>query len=95
MAQSITIKIAGKTYNLKAASEEQEQFMRLAAEGINKKLSNFDARYSGAEMIDKLAFVTLNEAVNRLAYQARLSELEKEIDALKAETGSYLEKIEK
>ena len=95
MAQSITIKIAGKTYNLKAANPEQEQLMRLAAESIDKKLTSYDARYSGAELIDKLAFVTLNEAVSRLAYQAKLAGLEKEIEDLKAETGSYLDTVGK
>lgn len=95
MAQSITIQIAGKTYNLKANNPEQEQLMRLAAEGINQKLSAYDARFSSADFSDKLAFVTLNEAVSRLAYQKKLANLEKALEGLKADTDSYLESIEK
>lgn len=94
MSQSITIQIAGKTYNLKAKSPEQEQLMRLAAESINKKLSEYDARFSGTEFSDKLAFVTLNEAVSRLAFQNKLASLEKSIESLEAETDSYLKSIE-
>lgn len=95
MAQSITIQIAGKTYNLKAASPEQEQLMRLAAESINQKLSAYDAKFSGADFSDKLTFVTLNEAVSRLAYQKKLANLEKALEGLKAETDSYLESVDK
>ena len=39
MEQSITLKIAGKDYPLKATSPEMEQLMRLAAETINQKLA--------------------------------------------------------
>ncbi|MBQ3985082.1 MAG: cell division protein ZapA, partial [Bacteroidales bacterium] len=37
--QSINIKIAGKTYPLKASSPEMEQYMRLASDAINQKLA--------------------------------------------------------
>ncbi|MBR4134702.1 MAG: cell division protein ZapA, partial [Bacteroidales bacterium] len=41
MEQSITIKIAGKDYPLKATSPEMEQLMRLAADSINQKLAAY------------------------------------------------------
>ena len=43
MDQSITIKIAGNEYPLKAATPQIEQMMRIAAETIGKKLSAYDA----------------------------------------------------
>ena len=68
--------------------------MRLAAESINKKLSDYDVKFSAAQFTDKLIFVTLNEAVSRLAYQKKLAELENAVSGLKDETDSYLKSVE-
>ena len=42
MGQSVKLKIAGKEYSLTAASEEQEQLMRLAARDVNEMLDRFN-----------------------------------------------------
>ena len=95
MEQSITLKIAGKDYPLKANSPEMEQLMRLAAESINQKLAAYDAKFPDKTLVDKLSFVALNETVSRMSYQKRLSSAGEEAKALLSRTDAYLESIDK
>ena len=95
MDQSITIKIAGKEYSLKASSPEMEQAMRLAAEDINNRLSVYDERYPDKQFEDKIAFVTLNETVSRILTVQKYSALSAELSSLDAEIVSYLKDAEK
>ena len=93
--QSITLKIAGREYPLKASSPEMERMMRIAAETINQKLAAYNAKFPDKELQDKLAFVTLNETISRLAAQKKNSALEAAMAALDAEEKAYLENTEK
>ena len=93
MDQSITIKIAGKEYSLKASSPEMERCMRLAADDINKRLSAYDEKYPDKRLEDKLAFVTLNEAVSKITAMGKLNTLASEISGLSEELESYLSGI--
>ena len=95
MEQSITIKIAGKDYPLKATSPEMEQLMRLAAETINQKLAVYDAKFPDKTLVDKLSFVALNETVSRMSYQKRLSSVNEEAKRMLSQTSSYLDDIDK
>lgn len=95
MDQSITLKIAGKEYAMKATSPEMEQMMRTAAEVINQKLTAYDARFPDKTLVDKLAFVALNESVARISYQKRLSVVAEETKEMLRETDKYLDSIEK
>ena len=95
MEQSITIKIAGKDYPLKANSPEMEQLMRLAAETINQKLAVYDAKFPDKTLVDKLSFVALNETVSRMSYQKRLSSVNEEAKRMLSQTSSYLDNIDK
>ena len=95
MEQSITIKIAGKDYPLKANSPEMEQLMRLAAESINQKLAAYDAKFPDKTLVDKLSFVALNETVSRMSYQKRLASAGDEAKALLSRTDAYLDSIDK
>ena len=94
MDQSITLKIAGKDYALKAASPEMEQMMRIAAESIGKRLAQYDAKFPDKELTDKLVFVTLNEAVNRISAQRKLAAREEGEKKLLDDITSYLDRIE-
>ena len=69
MEQKITIKIAERSYVLKASTPENEQLIRLAAEDVNKKLNAYMASFPGKSAEDILSFVALNECVSRLAFQ--------------------------
>ena len=93
--QSITLHIAGKSYALRAASPEMEQLMRLAVEDINRMLDKYNQSFPDKSLEDKLAFVTLHEAVSKLSYQRKLSAFADEAKALKSDTDAYLEGIGK
>lgn len=95
MEQSITLKIAGKDYSLKANSPEMEQLMRVAAEAINKKVAAYDVKFPDKTPADKLAFVALSETVGRLSYQKKLSSITEEAERMLRETNSYLDSIDK
>ena len=95
MEQSITIKIAGKDYPLKATSPEMEQLMRLAADSINQKLAAYDAKFPDKTLVDKLSFVALNETVSRMSFQKRLSSVSEEAKRMLSQTSSYLDNIDK
>ena len=95
MDQSIKIKIAGKEYALKASSPEMEQMMRVAAEAINKRLAVYDARFPDKDLVDKFAFVTLNETISRISAQQKLAARDEAEKTLLGELTSYLESIEK
>lgn len=89
--QSITLKIAGKEYPLRVQSPEMEQLMRLAAENINAMLAKYDEKFPDKTLVDKLAFVTLNEAVGKLSLQRKVAAMNDESARLGQELGAYLE----
>lgn len=88
--QNITLKIAGKEYPLKAKSPEAEQIMRLAAEDINAMLAHYTASYPDKSDMDRLAFVTLSQAVGKISAQRAAAKLATEVDSLDDKLGSYL-----
>ena len=90
MDQSITINIAGTDYPLKASSPEAEKLYRLAAEDIKRLLGKYDERFPGKPLVDKLAFVALQEAVGKYTSQTKLNALVDELQNLTSETGAYL-----
>lgn len=94
MDQSITLKIAGKEYPLKASSPEMEQLMRLAAEDVNNMLARYTEKFPDKTLEDKLAFVTLQEAVFKISAQRKVQSLAEEVSALKKDTDAYLQGIE-
>ena len=95
MDQSITLKIAGKEYPLRASSPEMEQLMRLAAEDVNKMLSRYTEKYPDKSLEEKLAFVTLQEALFKISAQRKAAAIVDEISSLKSDTDAYLSGIEK
>ena len=95
MDQSITINIAGTDYPLKASSPEAEKLYRLAAEDIKRLLGKYDERFPGKPLVDKLAFVALQEAVGKYTSQSKLTGLADELQTLTGETAAYLDGINK
>ncbi len=95
MGQSVKLKIAGKEYSLTAASEEQEQLMRLAAKDVNEMLDRFNERFVETDMVDKFAFVAVQEAVGKFYMKARLSQMGGEISSLSSELEAYLGEVDK
>ena len=93
--QSITLKIDGKEYPLRVQNAETEQLMRIAAENINAMLAKYDEKFPDKTLVDKLAFVTLNEAVSRLSAQRKLAKANEGIESLDQQLSDYLGNIEK
>ncbi|MCQ2174076.1 MAG: cell division protein ZapA [Bacteroidales bacterium] len=92
--QSITIKIADKTYPLRVNSPETEQCMRLAAERINSMLAVYNEKFPSSDLSDKLAFVALNESAAKFAAQHVAAVQKEEVATFEREMGVYLNKIE-
>lgn len=95
MAQSIKIKIAGKEYPFQVTSEEQEHYMRIAADDVNETLGNYSARFPDKELADKLVFVALIEAISKLKALKRLDTSDRELKSLGSALRSYLGSVEK
>ena len=84
MGQKISIKLAGRTFNLTAASPEAEQLYREAAEAINARFDAINRSHPGNAVSDLMSLVALNETVVRLGMQRELGlqqEQEKKLDA--------------
>lgn len=88
--QKMSIRIAGRAYNLTAASPEQEEVYRLAAEAINKRLASYTQKNPGKTMVDLLSMVALNESVCRIAFQKELEKYKADVDRLDADIERYL-----
>jgi cell division protein ZapA (FtsZ GTPase activity inhibitor) len=84
MDQKISIKIAGRTFNLTAASPELEELYRQAADAINNRFAAFTRSHPGRTVNDIMSLVALNETVVRLSTQRELEhrkEAEKQLGA--------------
>ena len=90
MDRSITLKIIGKEYHLKADSPEKERLMRLAAEDVNRMYVQYEDRFPERSIEDKLAFVTLMEAIAKISAQERWVSLRDEAAALNSGIDTYL-----
>lgn len=90
MDQKISIKIAGRTFNLTATSPEMEELYREAAEAINKRFAHFTRSHPGKTVSDLLSLVALNETVLRLGTQRDIDRYKEEEARLSADLDHYL-----
>ena len=93
MAQKISLKIAGHTYNLTVSSEEQEEQYRLAAEAINKRFSAYTMSHPGHPAADILAMVALSETAIRVGLQKDIEALKQGEDALERDLEKYIQDL--
>jgi len=94
MGQKITLKIAGREYPLEAPSPEMEGLLRKGAKDVNNLLSGMDSRYPQQERYDKLVFVALSEAMDKISALEEKTRLEGELEELGNEVSSYLDGID-
>ncbi len=87
MDQKISIKIAGRVFNLTASSPDAEQLYRQAAETINNRFAAYTRSHPGKNVSDLLSMIALNETVIRLG-------LQKEMDRNKEEQKTLLQDLE-
>ena len=90
MQQSITLKIAGKTFSLKASSPQMEQLMRMAASDVNAMLEKFDIKFPDRTLEDKLSFVALQMAVSKFSAQQKVESASQEAQQLCQQLAVYL-----
>lgn len=91
MAQKISVKIAGGTYNLTVHSPEQEELYRNAAEIINKRFAGYTRSNLGKTTSDILSMVALNETVIRLGLQKDIDRFKEEENLLAQDLEHYLQ----
>ena len=90
MGQKISIKLAGRTFNLTAATPEAEQIYRQAADAINARFDALNRSHPGNTVSDLMSLVALNETVVRLGMQRELGLREEEEKKLDADLERYL-----
>ena len=95
MDQKITVKIAEKEYVLKAPTPEHEEYIRLAAATVNKRLNAYLSKYPDRNPSDLLSFVALNECIGRLRSEREMENARAEAGKLKADTDAYLSSLDK
>ena len=90
MDQKISVKIAGRMFNLTASSPEAEQLYREAAETINRRFAAYTRSHPGKNVSDLLSMIALNETVLRLGLQKDLDSHKQDEKALASELERYL-----
>ena len=95
MDQKISIKIAGRTFNLTAPTPETEQLYRQAADAINNRFASFTRSHPGRTVNDLLSLVALNETVVRLNMQRELDHYVKGEKQLESDLERYIKDLDK
>ena len=94
MAQKISLKIAGHTYNLTAATPEQEEVYRLAAEAVKSRFAAYTQSHPGRTASDMLSMVALSETVIRIGLQKEIDALKQGESTLARDLDNYLKDIQ-
>ena len=90
MDQKISIKIAGRTFNLTASTPEMEALYRDAADAINRRFAAYTRSHPGKTVSDILSLVALNETVVRLGFQKELDQCKEAEKLLQRDLERYL-----
>lgn len=95
MEQSITVKIADRSYPLKVTSPEHEEVIRKAADEINRKLGFYQGKFPNKGIIELLSFVALNVCMANISLQKQAAETAAAEEELAKELAGYLDKMDK
>lgn len=91
MDQKISLKIAGRMFNLTASTPEAEQLYREAAETINRRFAAYTRSHPGKNVSDLLSMIALNETVIRLELQQEIDRYKEDKDLLARDLERYLQ----
>ena len=94
MERMIRVKILDTEYQLKAASENEEQLMRVAADSVTNLARKFSQSFDGGDERDVLIFTAFNVCLKNLAYRDEIKKLQREAEELEKEFKAYLDKID-
>ena len=95
MEQKINIKIADRTYALKASSPQKEEVIRKAAAQVNRTFDAYVGKFPGKNIADILSFVALNVCMNNIVLKEELQNIKNETQVLETEIEGYLIKNDK
>lgn len=91
----INVVIGGRTYPISVKSAEEEQGVRLAANNINKLISDYESNYAVNDKQDVLAMCALQFAsileVNKVIKQEENNAMISKISKLNVKLESYLD----
>jgi len=90
MDQKISVKIAGRVFNLTATSPEAEELYRVAADTINKRFAAYTRSHPGKNASDLLSMIALNETVLRLGLQKEITQFQEAENQLARDLENYL-----
>lgn len=93
--RKITIKVAGRSYGLKASTPKHEEVIRKAAQTISAKIAGYQKLFPNNSELDVLTFVALNECITSLNKDMQIAEMQDEAKAFGADLAAYVENIEK
>ena len=93
MGQKITLKIAGRDYNLTAQSEEQEATLRRAADAINSRMDAYTLSHPGNTALELMSLVALNETLFRMNVQKEMEQFKESEKQLDEDLERYLKDI--
>ena len=89
--QKISIKIAGRMFNLTATSPEAEELYRNAADIINQRYADYTRNHPGKNVSDLLSMIALNETVLRLQQKKEIDGLKEDEKLLARDLERYLQ----
>ncbi len=95
MDQKISLKIAGRAYNLTVSTPEMEQLYRRAADNINNRFAKYTKEHPGKNIQDLLSMVALSETVLRLGIQKELETSKSDELQLEQDLARYLKETGK
>lgn len=93
MEQKIRIRIAGREYDLKSNSPEQEGQIRKSADMLNRMIDSYQSKYPQKDIVDILSFVALNQGISNLSLIQKLRDVEEESRDLQKGIEGYLDDI--
>ena len=90
----IKVKIADRVYYQVIHSQEEEAVFRQAAQSVNRKITDLSMAYTGVTPIDILTIAALNESIERIELEQRLSGDESGLQKLSDDLQNYVDSIE-
>lgn len=92
--RKINVNILGRQFNLEAASERHERFIRNSADTINRMSEKYSTVFQKGDEVETLIFVALNICIKNLDYKEELQRLQSEAETLEREFSGYLGNID-
>lgn len=90
MGQKISVKIGERSFSLTAASEQQEQAIRMAADIVTQRYDNYVRQWPGKSPAELMAMVALNESIARVTVQMEGRRTQEEVSKLNKDLEQYL-----